>query len=680
MNTHEKTYPWLAELNADQRRAVTHGEGPLLIVAGAGSGKTRTLACRAAYLISEGVDPERILLLTFTRRAAVEMSRRAAETVQKGPGTGIRGKIWGGTFHGTANRLLRIYARAAGLNPGFTVMDKADSEDMISVVRHELGLHAKKKRFPRKHTCMSIYSRTVNGRQSLAEVLERHFPWCDMWEKELKEIFRQYVLKKQGQNVLDYDDLLLYWAQLLKDRSLASETGGRFDHILVDEYQDTNSIQADILEGMRIDNRNITVVGDDAQSIYSFRAATVRNILDFPDRFPGTRVVTLERNYRSVEPVLETTNRVISSAEERYTKDLVSVRGPGESPRLVTCRDEAGQDDYVAGKILEHYEQGIPLRNQAVLFRASHHSDSLEIELGRRNIPYHKYGGLRFLESAHVKDMVSFLRIVENPLDETAWFRILQLFDGVGPATAARAVAWITGKQSGSSASAIAGFDCPAASRTSFSSLAVLVDDLSSGSLSPSAEVERIRNFYGPFLKKLYDNSAVRSKDLENLEQIASGYRSRRSFLTDLQLDPPNSTGDLAGPPVKDEDWAALSTIHSAKGCEWDVVFVIHASDGCLPSDMAAETKEELEEELRLLYVAMTRARDFLYVVWPQRYYHNWAKHTDRHTYAQLSRFITDEVRESMEETSASGPITEDEESAAAGRLDIAGRMVSMWD
>ena len=634
---------WLAELNPQQRQAVTHGDGPLLVVAGAGSGKTKTLAYRVAYLIAQGVPPERILLMSFTRRAAEEMLKRAAAVSERGAAT--TGRVWGGTFHAIANRLLRTYSRQAGLHDDFTVMDQADAEDLLNVVRHELNLARNDKRFPRKGTSLAIYSRCVNGSESLETVLKSNYPWCLDYQDQLKVLFSNYVVRKQQRGVLDYDDLLFYWYQLLTDDGMAREIGGRFDHVLVDEYQDTNTVQAEILLGLRRFNKNIMVVGDDAQSIYSFRAANVRNILDFPKTFPGTTVITLEQNYRSVEPILETTNRLISHARERYTKDLWSNRKEGQRPFIVTCRDEAAQDKYVVERVLEHYEQGVPLHKQAVLFRAGHLSDSLEIELTRRNIPYHKFGGLRFLEASHVKDLVSFLRVAENPTDEIAWFRILQLIDGIGPATAAKVIAHVVQARD---PRAIKTFEPPPAARAGWKDLGALMDDLgTAGEGSPSAQVQRIRSFYDGMLKNLYENAQARSRDLEHLEQVASSCESRRQFLTDLTLDPPNSTSEISANPLKDEDWLVLSTIHSAKGCEWDVVYLIHASDGCLPSDMASDNEREIEEERRLAYVAMTRARNFLYVTWPLRYYHKWSSFTDKHLYAQVSRFIDEGVRAS---------------------------------
>lgn len=673
------TPPWLADLNPQQLAAAMHTDGHLLIVAGAGSGKTRTLACRVAHLIANGIEPGRILLLTFTRRAAQDMLKRADGYVRS-TGRGASGRVWGGTFHATANRLLRIYAKAAGLSADFTVMDQSDSEDMLNVLRQEQGLHAKEKRFPRKGTCLAIYSRCINGTEDIAEVLRRHFPWCAEWQTELKALFKLYVERKQDRNVLDYDDLLLYWSELVGDPALARDIGGRFDHVLVDEYQDSNSLQAAILLGLAAGGARITAVGDDAQSIYSFRAANVRNMLDFPKQFPGTIIVTLDHNYRSVTPILTTTNALIAQAKERYSKELWSTRGDGSQPVLVTCREESDQDHFVVKRVLEHREAGTPLRQQAVLFRAAHHSASLELELARRNIPYHKYGGLRFLEFAHIKDLIAFLRIVENPRDEMAWHRALQLLPGIGPGLAARAVRHVN--EHDRNPLAIGSFPVPAASREALAGLAALVEALHTAKeMPPASQVERVRQFYDPLLKERYENPAVRLRDLATLEQLAGDYRSRRSFLSDLQLDPPTSTSDLAGPPVQDEDWLVLSTIHSAKGCEWDVVHVIHASDGCLPSDMATGSPEEIEEELRLTYVAMTRARNFLYVEWPTRYYHTWHRHTDRHVFAQLSRFFTAPVRDTMKPHQAGGLGAEGDGTSApsADRQPAAARIRSRW-
>jgi DNA helicase II / ATP-dependent DNA helicase PcrA len=442
---------YLETLNPQQRQAVEHGvpesacapAAPLLVIAGAGSGKTNTLAHRVVHLIVNGADPRRILLMTFSRRAAAEMTRRVericAEALGASAGVMAGALGWAGTFHGIGARLLRDYAEQIGIDPGFTIHDREDSADLMNLVRHELGLSKTESRFPAKATCLAIYSRAVNAELPLGEVLGGFFPWCAGWEKQLRELFALYVEAKQTQNVLDYDDLLLYWTQMMSDPHLAADIGGRFDHILVDEYQDTNRLQASILLAMKPEGRGLTVVGDDAQSIYSFRAATVRNILDFPNAFrPAADVITLDRNYRSTQPILEAANAVIGLAMERFTKNLWTERHSSERPQLVSVRDDTDQASYIVECVLENREVGTWLKQQAVLFRASHHSGLLEVELTRRNIPFVKFGGLKFLDSAHVKDLLAVLRFAQNPRDRVAGFRLMQLIPGVGPASAQR--------------------------------------------------------------------------------------------------------------------------------------------------------------------------------------------------------------------------------------------------
>jgi DNA helicase-2/ATP-dependent DNA helicase PcrA len=679
---------YLEKLNPDQRRAVEHGIGknadrrPLLIIAGAGSGKTSTLAHRVAHIVVNRGDPRRILLMTFSRRAAGEMTRRAERIVAAALGSAAAGALnWSGTFHGIGARLLREYAEHIGLGPAFTVHDRSDSADLMNLVRHELGFSKTRDRFPLKGTCLAIYSRAVNCEAPLGEVLTKTFPWCCGWEAELKAMFAGYVEAKQRQNALDYDDLLLYWAQMMADAALAAEVASRFDHVLVDEYQDTNALQASILLALKPDGHRLTVVGDDAQSIYSFRAATVRNILDFPGKFlPPARIVTLERNYRSTVPILAASNAVMELAAERFTKNLWSDRGSAERPQLVAVRDEADQANYVVERVLENREAGIALRAQAVLFRASHHSGPLEIELTRRNIPFVKFGGLKFLEAAHVKDVLACLRFAENPRDRMAGFRVLQLLPGIGPTSAARVLDAV---EAAGSLAGLVDFSPPPRAAEAWPAFAGLIRRLAGDGAGWPAELAAVRIWYAPHLERIHEDAAVRSADLVQLEQIATGYVSRQQFLTELTLDPPEATSDLAGAPLLDEDYLILSTIHSAKGQEWTAVFVLNAVDGCIPSDLATGTDEEIEEERRLLYVAMTRAKDQLDLVMPQRFYtQQQASSGDRHVYACRTRFIPDSLLPLFAACAWPTALIDATATSAArphARIDIGARMRRMW-
>jgi DNA helicase-2/ATP-dependent DNA helicase PcrA len=687
--------PWLERLNSAQREAVEFGvgacelSGPLLVIAGAGSGKTNTIAHRVAYLIAHGTDPARILLLTFSRRAADEMARRVrrilGQLAASEPWLTHAALNWAGTFHGIGARLLREYAGRIGLDPAYTIHDREDSADLLNLVRHEQGFSARNKRFPLKATCLAIYSAVVNTRAPLAEVLQSSFPWCAEWEDELMRLFRAYVEAKQAQQVLDYDDLLLYWAQMMAEPALAREVGALFEHVLVDEYQDTNHLQAAILLAMKPDGRGLTVVGDDAQAIYAFRGATVRNILDFPAAFdPPARQLRLERNYRSTQPILAAANAVIALAAERYTKDLWSDRESSQRPCIVSVKDDADQAAYVVEQALARREDGLKLKQQAVLFRASSHSARLEMELTRRNIPFVKFGGLKFLEAAHVKDVLAVLRWIENPRDRIAGFRAIQLLAGVGPKTAARVLDNVCAAPDG--CALLAEQPVSDGARDGWAVFAALVDQLAgrhTGHLPPwPAGFELLCRWYEAQMPRLYEDATIRVLDIQQLARIAATYPSRQRFLTELTLDPPSATSDEAGMPLLDEDYLILSTMHSAKGQEWSAVSVLNAVDGCIPSDIATRNAAEIEEERRLLYVAMTRAKDHLDLVVPQRFHVTQQQGMgDRHVYAGRTRFIPNRLLGHFEQITWPLPAPELRGTPASRQaaVDLAAKMRDMW-
>ncbi|MFI5243788.1 MAG: ATP-dependent helicase [Gemmatimonadales bacterium] len=675
-----------SELNEAQARAATHPDGPLLIIAGAGTGKTRTLVYRVAHLLERAeraVRAERVLLLTFTRRSAQEMLGRAERLV----GSASRG-VHGGTFHGTAHRLLRRFGEAAGLPSDFTIMDQADAEDLMQLSRAKLGFGDKKKRFPKKETLHRVYSRHVNTEIPVAAILSEEYPQFREYEEDFARVFADYTTRKAERNLVDYDDLLLFWALLVdgdeEGRTRTAE-GGRqkaegarrggglgeriaalYDHILVDEYQDTNLLQARILRGMCRTHANITVVGDDAQSIYSFRGATIRNILDFPAHFPGATIVALEENYRSTQPILDVTNTLISRAEERYTKNLFTHRTGGEKPWLVTARDEQAQTRFVVDRILELHEEGTPLHEMAVLFRAGYMSADLEIELTARKIPFEKWGGIKFLEAAHVKDVLAFLRILENPRDEVSWYRLLMLMPGIGEATARGAIDAMA--LLGWASDAFGQYSPPPRARVAHGSLVQLLDALRSGPAdvegAVTVEIARVRRLYDGILRERYDKVEPRLADLDQLQTIAGGYPNRAAFLSALALEPPQATQDLGFGRESEEDVLILSTAHSAKGREWDAVFVIWAVDGWFPMARALADEEQIDEERRLMYVALTRARNHLFVTYPMNVYDT--RRGAAYTMDQLSRFLDRGVREMMQRVVVENPEMPPEPEAGA--------------
>jgi DNA helicase-2/ATP-dependent DNA helicase PcrA len=688
----------LDSLNNAQRKAVTHGEplpdkgfsaGPLLIIAGAGTGKTATLAHRVAHLAIHGVDPARIMLLTFTRRAAQEMRRRAVEIVRKALDDTLGGRSqviaqrlsWTGTFHSIGNRLLRHYARHLQLEPNFTVIDRADSADLLDSLRQELGFAAKEQRFPRKDACLAIYTHRVNTRRSLKETLEAQFPWCQQWEADLTALFRAYVERKQRYSILDYDDLLLYWNMMMSEPQLAAHVGAQFDHVLVDEYQDTNRLQAEILLALKPSGAGLAVVGDDAQAIYSFRAAAVENILGFPDRFtPRAEVVPLAQNYRSTQPVLDVANALMAEAPRQHRKHLLSIRGSGALPRYVTVEDLPSQAEYVCAQILQRREAGALLKQQAVLFRSASHSDILEIELGRRKIPFVKYGGLKFLEAAHVKDLLGILRWADNPRNSLAAFRTLQLLPGMGPINARACIDAI--EAAGGSVAALETFAPPAGAKQEFGKLAQLITQLADPKRPWPGQVRAIREWYKPHLERIYEHFHTRIGDLDQLEQLSAHYPSRERFITELTLDPPQVTSDLAGNPLLDEDYLVLSTIHSAKGMEWDSVYVLNVVDGSFPSEFATGKAELVDEERRLLYVAMTRARNELHLISPLKFaLTQQARNGAAHVYGGRSRFMSDKVLKGFEQTSFEGSHVGDARlgEARTATVNIASKLKDMW-
>jgi ATP-dependent DNA helicase UvrD/PcrA len=694
----------LAKLNAPQRRAATYGEplpdgagqpkgfksGPLLIVAGAGTGKTDTLAHRVANLVIHGVDPARIMMLTFTRRAATEMRRRAYELAKSALNENIGGvsqsilqrMSWTGTFHSVGNRLLRHYARHLKLDPQFSVLDRGDSADLMDTLRQELGLAQKEQRFPRKDTCLQIYTHRVNTQRPLKDTLEAQFPWCAQWESDLTRLYREYVERKQRNSLLDYDDLLLYWQIMMSHARLAAHVAGHFDHVLVDEYQDTNRLQAEILHALKPDGAGLAVVGDDAQAIYSFRAAAVENILGFPERFtPRAEVITLAQNYRSSQQVLDVANAVMAEAPRQHRKHLLSSRGEGPRPRLVTVEDLQTQAECVCSEVLKRREANVPLRKQAVLFRSSSHSDVLEVELGRRQIPFVKYGGLKFLEAGHIKDLLAVLRWADNPRNGLAAFRTLQLLPGMGPGNARRALDHL--ESNGGALSALQSFAAPPGTTQDWRRLVELLLALADPQRPWAGQVHLAREWYRPHFERQYEHFHTRLGDLDQLEVLSTQYPSRERFLTELTLDPPNATSDLAARPSLDEDYLVLSTIHSAKGMEWDTVYLLNVVDGSFPSEFSTGKPELIEEERRLLYVGLTRAQNELLLLAPLKF-HLTSQHRlgDQHVYGGRSRFLTDKVLKTLESASFQGSRMAGDslmEESGEPALDVSARLKEMW-
>jgi DNA helicase-2/ATP-dependent DNA helicase PcrA len=684
-------------LNPGQRRAATFGTpvpekgvsaGPLLILAGAGTGKTNTLAHRTAHLVLNGTDPSRIMMLTFTRRAAQEMIKRAQTVVAevlsdrgKGGDRSVVSRLtWGGTFHSVGSRILRLYAKHLGLDPNFTVLDRSDAADLMDVIRTELGYSGRPKRFPRKDTCLAIYSYRVNTRLSLKQTLEEQFPWCLEWEADLTKLYREYVGRKQKNRALDFDDLLLYWHVMMQTPALAQSLSKNFDHVLVDEYQDTSSLQGDIILALKPDGKGITVVGDDAQAIYSFRAAAVENILGFADRYkPKADVVVLAQNYRSTQQVLDTANALMADGARQHRKTLLGTRQSPQKPFYVALDDAQAQAEYICGKILHTREIGGSLKRHAILFRSSHHSDVLEVELAKKNIPFVKYGGLKFLEAAHVKDMMSVLRWADNPRNSVAGFRVLKLHPGFGPASAKEALEHFEAR--GFEAKALADYAAPQPVKMDWKRFCALFEKLADPATPWAGQVGLVKDWYKPQLERLYDAGWTRMGDLEQLETLAVQQPNRERFLTELTLDPPVASSDQSQGASKDEDFVILSTIHSAKGQEWDIVYVLNVSDGNFPSEFSTGKAEMIEEERRLLYVAMTRARNELHLCAPLKYaVTQQAKNGDAHVYGAKSRFMSDKVLDTMEKISIRTSMgVESLKASDTTTVDVVAQLKEMW-
>mgnify|MGYP000606229906 CR=1 FL=1 len=597
-------------LNSDQLAAVTHTQGPLLVIAGAGSGKTRTLTYRAAYLVEKGVSPSAILLLTFTRKASQEMLRRATQLLDD-----RCGKIAGGTFHSFANVTLRRYASHMGLDPAFGILDRNDSENLIGLLRKELQPATRQRSFPRSKTLADIFSRAVNKGLSIQEVIENGYPHFESHLETISRLYQLFEIRKQEHHFLDYDDLLVYLRRLLAEYPDAQDRiSKRYHYIMVDEYQDTNTIQAEILYLLTRTHQNIMVVGDDAQSIYAFRGANFRNIIDFPKRFPATRIVSLEENYRSNQPVLTLTNTIIARAKEKFTKNLFSQKKAGAKPVMVNAEDEYSQSRFIVDRIKDFQNRGVPINEIAVLFRASFHSFDLEIELSREGIAFVKMGGFKFVESAHIKDVLAHMRVMANVYDRISWYRILLLLEKVGPKTAQKIFEATLAEKSGY----IGLLSVEMAGSKALARLKMLFAALDTEAMTVGKIGQTIVEYYMPILKSRFDDHPRRARDLEHLVDIMERYKSLDAFLTDMALEPPTASfenslyADTVG-----SDRLTLSTIHSAKGLEWRTVFVIWTLDGRFPSVHSLHKEDELEEELRLMYVAATRAKENLFFTYP---------------------------------------------------------------
>lgn len=598
------------ELNQAQLEAVLHKDGPLLIIAGAGSGKTRTLTYKVARLIEDGVSPENILLLTFTRRAAREMISRAENIL----GAGL-GKITGGTFHSFANMILRRYARFADLKNNFTVIDRSDAEDVVNHIRGKI-IDKKEKRFPKKSTILDIYSKTINKDIPLDAIVKKEYKQFEHCTEKLIEIANAYNNYKKERSMLDYDDLLLYLkALLMSNEEVRKQISLKYKYVLIDEYQDTNSIQAQIVRLIASEHNNVTAVGDDSQSIYSFRGANFKNILEFPNLYEGCKIVTLEQNYRSSQNILDFANKILEQAKEKYSKELFSTIQSSEKPAIICCENTHAEGEFVVQRILEFCnEDGLSLDDIAVLSRSASLMFDVETQLVKQKIPYRKIGGLKFTETAHVKDITAYLRIILNPYDEISLNRILLLQKGIGVSTINKLLPVLTIQGSKATADML---PVKPSQRVDLGNLLTLLSEARNQIADPKVVTEKVLAYYEPILMEHYDDASKRLKDFDHISYLSSKYLNLEDFLSDMALEPPDSSiTDTEEGAVMDE-CLTLSTIHGAKGTEYKAVFVIGAVDGRFPSMYSFNSPEELDEELRLFYVAVTRAKTYLYVSYP---------------------------------------------------------------
>lgn len=627
---------FLNELNPAQREAVEFGNGPLLVIAGAGSGKTKTLVYRVARLVASGVNPESILLLTFTRKSSQEMLERATRVLDN-----RCTHVSGGTFHSFSHLILRQFGQHLGLTDHFTIMDRSDSEDMVAMIRKELGFGELNKRFPKKSTVTTILSKSANTQDNIEAIVTKEYAQFLEFAPEIKRIQNHYEQHKFAMQTLDYDDLLIKCRDLLKNHpDIRTQIQNTYEYILVDEYQDTNTIQAEIVYLMANQSQNVMVVGDDAQSIYSFRGASFKNIMDFPKQFPATKIIMLEENYRSSQPILDLTNAVIARAKDKYTKNLFTKKKEGLKPVYIETNSENEQSKLICQKVLELREEGIELNKIAVLIRSGWHSNDLEVELKAHSIPFAKYGGFKFAETSHVKDVISFCRVIYNPVDALSWQRILLFIDGLGPKAASEIISHIQQNKANLKTIIWDSFK----KRAYYPALVKIYSYLTSfdsEKQKPAEILEQTLKIYEPFFKLKYDDHPKRSPDLDSLTAIAARYNDLSTFLTEMSLEPPDASQIGTMPENHDNERLVLSTIHSAKGLEWHTVFILSAVDGYLPSFQSIGDMAQLEEERRLLYVALTRAQEQLFILKPHLDHTaaNYYRFSHMH-FSKISRFL----------------------------------------